>query len=347
MPLCMSNIDGKLSVMDINASGLPFRVGFVLIDDFPLMSYAAALEPLRAANLLAGIALYDIRNIPVSAARSVSSSGALVRANAFLGEQVDFDLVLVVAGGNLLHAEYPRLYSWLRLLAARGVLMGGVSGGPLLLARAGIMNDRRMTVHWDHAEVLLALSHQLIVERSLYVRDRDRLTCAGGTAPLDMMHALISEQHGAAFARKISDWFLHTDIRPGEGAQRAGLSQRYNTNNSAVLKAIEAMENHIADPLELSQLAILAELSVRQLNRLFRHVFATSTVQFYRHLRLQKAHALLQASSLTISAIASTTGFANAAHFSRCFSEHYSLSPKAFRLSVQHATNVHVKNQQT
>jgi len=318
--------------MDINDQGSePFRVGFVLLDGFALMSYASAMEPLRAANLLAGRILYDIRHLPVIGARSRSSSGALIGANAFFGEQVDFDLILVVAGGELAGTDNPRLAAWLRLLAGRGVLIGGVSGGPLVLARAGIMHGRRMTVHWEHAQALTAVSSQLVVERSLYVMDRDRLTCAGGTAPLDMMHALITEHHGHAFARKISDWFLHTDIRPAEGPQRSGIAEQYHVNDEAVIKAIEAMENHIADPLGLSQIADLVGLSSRQVNRLFNHHLGVSTVSFYRRMRLRKAADLLKGTGFTIQEIASATGFANGAHLSQRFSDLFLLSPKRFR----------------
>jgi len=138
--------------------------------------------------------------------------------------------------------------------------------------------------------------------------DRDRMTCAGGTAALDMMHALISKQHGADFARKVSDWFLHTDIRPSEGPQRS---------------AIELMENHIADPLELDQLARIVGVSARQLNRLFAEKLNVSTVRFYRSLRLEKARELLQQTTLNLAEISSATGFANSAHFSRRFSVQY------------------------
>lgn len=295
------------------------------------MSYSSAMEPLRAANLLAGRVLYDIRHIPVSGARSRSSSGAQIGANAFLGEQMDFDLILVVAGGALADSNNPRLTAWLRLLAQRDVLIGGVSGGPLILARAGIMEGRRMTVHWEHAPALARVSSRLVVERSLYVMDRDRLTCAGGAAALDMMHALITEHHGVEFARKISDWFLHTDIRPGEGPQRSGIAAHYNVTEVAVIKAIEAMENHIADPLELAQIAVLCGLSSRQISRLFNKHLGISTVSFYRQMRLRKARDLLNDTGFTIQEIAMATGFANGAHLSQRFTDYFSQSPKRFR----------------
>ena len=165
------------------------------------------------------------------------------------------------------------------------------------------------------------------------------MTCAGGTAALDMMHALISKQHGADFARKVSDWFLHTDIRPSEGPQRSGLAERYKVNDRIVLMAIELMENHIADPLELDQLARIVGVSARQLNRLFAEKLNVSTVRFYRSLRLEKARELLQQTTLNLAEISSATGFANSAHFSRRFSVQYKRPPSTFRRPVGFKVN--------
>jgi len=308
-----------------------FRVGFLLIDGFALMSYAAAVEPLRAANLLAARALYDIRHIAAVGARAVSSSGALVEATADIGGSADYDLVIVVAGGDPAAFRDERVFQWLRHLSRRGVRLGGVSGGPVILASAGLMRGRRMTVHWEHAAVLAAISPALMIERSLYVIDRDRLTCAGGTAPLDMMHALLGEHHGAAFTRQVSDWFMHTEIRPSGGPQRAGLAERHGTNNPLVIQAIEAMENHIADPLELGQLAHLADISARQLNRLFREKLGQSTMKFYSDLRLEKARALVAQSPLSLTEIALAAGFAGSAHFSHSFRRRFGVAPSSLR----------------
>lgn len=320
--------------MDIQRTSTdPFKVGLVLVDGFALMSYASAIEPLRAANLISGKQLYDVRNLPLSGARTFSSSGAIVAANAYLGEQVDFDLVLVVAGGELRDLELPRLNHWLKLLAAKGVLIGGVSGGPLLLAKAGIMRGHRMTVHWDHGPRLARISQDIVVERSLYVRDRDRLTCAGGTAALDMMQALIAEQHGPTLARKVSEWFVHTDIRSGELPQRSGIAERFDLTDAIVIQAAQAMENHIADPLSLTQLADICDVGVRQLNRLFQQHLSLSTLSFYRQLRLQKAQSMIRGSTLSIATIAQSTGFANGAHLSRQFRAAFGTSPTASRVS--------------
>ncbi len=309
----------------------PIRIGCLLIDDFALMSYSAVVEPMRAANLLAERTIYRIRHIATRGSRAKSSSGVTIEATAHVGDQDDFDYLFVFAGGDPARFHDGRIFEWLRHLANRGVILAGVSGGPVILAAAGVMEGRRMTVHWEHAGLLAEVSPNLFVERSLYVIDRDRITCAGGIAPLDLMHALISEQFGGELAQNVSDWYMHTEIRPSGGPQRAGIAERYGTTSQTVVRAIEAMENHIADPLTLPQLAMLSGIGARQLNRLFSEKLGQSTMGFYRALRLEKARGFLSQSPMPVSQIALAAGFSSQAHFSQCFRMKYGVPPSALR----------------
>lgn len=307
------------------------RIGILPVRDFALMSYAAVCEPLRAANLLAGETLYDIVNIGATPAPVASSGAASVTPQAQLATDLQLDYLFVVAGGDVSQFDDRPVLSWLARLAREGVRMAGVSGGPVILARAGLMTGRRMTVHWEYAAALSEISPDLRIERTLYVIDGDRITCAGGTAPLDLMHALIAQHHDEAFARRVSDWFMHTDIRPPIGPQRAGLVERVGCTNPGVLDAVEAMESHIAGTLSLEQLASFAGLSPRQLNRLFREKLGRSTMQYYRDLRLDRAQRLLRNSPLSLTEIALATGFSSSSHFSRVYSERFGRPPSAYR----------------
>lgn len=311
----------------------PYRVALLLIDGFALLSYACIVEPMRAANLLGGAELFAVRHFSVRGGHAKSSAGALVPAIGIAEAGYGYDLVLVVAGGEPALFDDESVFAWLRGAARKQVPVGGVSGGPVILARAGLMDGRRMAVHWEHAPALAEMSPYLHLERALYVIDRDRITCAGGTAPMDLMHALIAGRQGQQFARLVSDWFLHTEIRQSHGSQRAGLVERYGTTNRAVLYALELMESHIADPLSLGQLAALSKVGPRQLNRLFRAELGQSTIAFYKRLRLKTAHSMLKGSPLSITEIALAVGFADSAHFSREFSKNYGMPPNTIRKS--------------
>jgi len=308
----------------------PFRVGFLLIDGFALMSYSSAVEPLRAANLLVSRA-YDITHVSLNEGGAISSSGAVVPALGLAQATMAFDLVLVVAGGDPFKINSAEVRPWLLKHSRFGALIGGVSGGPVILSLSGLMDGYRMTLHWEHAKSLSEMSPGLIIERSIYVIDRNRVTCAGGTAPLDLMHALITQHHGAEFARQVSDWFLHTRIRLSSAPQRSGMEERYRTYNQSILTTIELMENHVAEPLELKQLAELVGLGVRQLNRLFKQKLGVSTIAFYRNLRLSIAENLILQSRLSITDVAMATGFISTAHFSSTFKARYGVAPSVLR----------------
>ena len=309
----------------------PFRIGIIPINGFALMSYAATVEPLRAANLLNGSDLYETTNIQVDATPAQSSGLALVPPQILLKDVPEFDLVLLVAGSNATGYKNPKLASWLRNVARAGTVIGGVSAGPVFLAQNGLLLNRRMTVHWEHADFLQENTPDALLERSLYVIDRDRMTCGGGTAPMDLMLALIANQHGQKLAQQVGDWFLHTAIRPPTGPQRAGLSQRYDTTSIPVLAAIKAIETHIANPLTLPQLAKIAGASPRQLSRLFTTAVGETPMAFGRQIRLEKARSLLANAPLSVSEVALMTGFSSAAHFSTAYSKQYGAPPSAAR----------------
>ncbi|HLH11364.1 MAG TPA: GlxA family transcriptional regulator [Methylovirgula sp.] len=303
------------------------RIGFLLIDGFALMSFASAIEPLRAANVLAGRALYDWVTIGIGRHEVMASSGFAVRAQHLAGADIELDTVFVCAGGNPATFADETALNWLRRLARRGVRIGGVSGGPFILARAGLLAGYRCTIHWEHVPAFVETYPDLNVRRSLYEIDRDRLTCAGGVAALDMMHAMISAEHGRALADEIGEWFLQTEVRLGTGAQRRSLQDRYDTSNARLLTALDLIETHIEDPLDRRALSTAAGVSVRQLERLFAAHLGKSLERHYRDVRLDRARLLLRQTTLSVSEVGLASGFQSASHFSRAFKARFGHAP--------------------
>ncbi len=306
------------------------RIGILPIPGFALMSYACTVEPLRAANLLSRRTLYDVVHFG-EAAQVESSGAASIERRHAIGDEVALDLLLVVAGGDPFAFKDPAVFAWLAKLARRGVRIGGVSGGSVILANAGLMSGRRMTVHWEHAAALAEQFPDSLVERRLYVMDRDRVTCGGGTAPLDLMHALIATHHGSVFARLVSDWFLHTDIRGPAAPQRGGVVERFGAHSPHLLEAVAAMESHVGDPLSLKQLALVAQVSPRHLNRLFGDAMGQSVMEYYRDLRLDTAKRLIRSTAMSMGEISDATGFSNAGHFSNAYKARFGLRPRTDR----------------
>jgi transcriptional regulator GlxA family with amidase domain len=301
------------------------------------MSYACVVEPLRAANLIANAELYRWIHISTDQTLVTASCGATVPCTARIGELEKLDLLLVCAGGDPAAFDDQATFAWLRRLAARGARIGGVSGGPFILAKAGVMDGIQMTIHWQHAQAVREAHPNILLTRSLFIIDRNRLTCAGGTAPLDMMHALIAERHGADLARRVSDWFLHTAIRPAQGAQRASLVERYGVHDPRLIAALELMERHPGEPLRRSETARRIGISTRQLDRLFAAKLKRSYLSHYRHLRLERSRELLRQSSATITDIAVACGFSSASHFTRAYRETYDTTPSSDRAGPESA----------
>ncbi|MDV7144872.1 GlxA family transcriptional regulator [Tropicimonas sp. TH_r6] len=305
------------------------KIGFLLIDGFALMSCASAVEPLRAANLLAGDTLFQPVYLSREGGRVRASCGAWFKTRP-LKRTARFDMLFVVAGGDPMGFSDPALFAGLRELSAKGMRLGGISGGGVILARAGVMENRRFTVHWEHFEALREWSETLLLERRLFVIDRDRATCAGGSAPLDMMHAMIRAEHGAELASAVSDWFIHTGIRAAEAPQRARNPQG-RTLHHTTATALDLMESQLADPFPVARIARLVGASERQLQRHFSEDLGQSVAQTWLEMRLAKADELLRQTRLPVTEVALTCGFSSPSHFATRFRARFGQSPRKRR----------------
>ena len=307
------------------------RVGFLLLPDFPLMSYASAIEPLRAANVLAGETLYRWSHLTMDGQPARASVGLEIAPDLSLEAARDLDALFVCAGRNPAAFDHKPTFAKLRALAASGVEIGGMSGGAFILARAGLLRRRRCTIHWEHIPALLEEFPELLLERTLYVFDGDRSTCAGGLAAFDMMVDLIGRRHGAPLANAVSEWYLRTHPRSGEDAQRLSLRERTRVANEKVLKALALMEERIERPLSRETLADAAGVSLRQLERLFSAHLGQSLASHYLGLRLDRARKLLRQTSLPVVEVALACGFAASGHFSRVYKARFGRNPTAER----------------
>jgi transcriptional regulator GlxA family with amidase domain len=311
---------------------VPHRFGFLLIDDFALMSFASAVEPLRAANILAGRTLYEWFHISTGAEAIVASNGLSVTADYTIADNIKFNTVLVCAGGNPAAFDDKKAIGWLRRLARSGCEIGGVSGGPFILARAGILDGFRCTIHWEHLPALNESFPNIVASPTLFEIDRGRLTCGGGVAALDMMHAIIRRDHGQSLAARVSDWYLQTAVRLGDSTQRISLSERVGTNSRSLISAIGIMERQLASPVPRQALAKAANVSVRQLERLFAKHLGVTINQHYASLRLAKARALLRQTSLPVVQIGAECGFLNASHFAKTYRAAFGVPPSKDRM---------------
>ena len=326
--------EGVISVAENDVAHIVDRattIGFLLIDDFALMSYASVIEPFRAANQLSGRSLYAWRHFSIDGGPARGSNGVDIVVDGVLGRTEPLDILMVCAGGNPSAFRHRATLIRLRQAAARGVTIGGISGGPFILARAGLLDGYRATIHWEHAHAFAEAFPTLDLDHGLYVIDGRRLTCAGGIAGLDLAIELIGAAHGAALATRVGEWYIRTQQREGGGAQRSSIGRRYGVSHTGLIASLAAMEASTAEPLSRDALALSAGVSVRQLERLFVSHLGRTIGQEYMRQRLDAAMRLLRESDLGRIEIAVACGFVDAGHFSRAFRSRFGITPSRAR----------------
>ena len=307
------------------------EIVFVLVPDYSFIAFSSAVEPLRMANRMRGEQLYRWRIASVGGAPVASSNGLFVQIDGDFGSTENADLVIVCAGEQVQRHVDKTCIAWLRRLARHGIPLGAICTGSYLLARADLLGGYRCTIHWENLASLREEYPDIIVTSELFEIDRDRYTCSGGIAPLDMMLNVIQAEHGSQLAVAVSEEFICERIRGGNDRQRIPLKHRLGTSQPKLVEAVSLMEANLEEPMSLDELSRHVGLSRRQLERLFqKHVRCVPT-RYYLNLRLARARQLLLQTARPIVDIAFACGFVSAPHFSKCYRDHFGVPPREER----------------
>jgi len=311
--------------------GKPHKIGFVLLPEFTMIGFSAGVEPFRIANRLAEQTLYACDVYSEDGGPVTASNGMSVNVDGSINDIADLETVFVCSGLNVKLHTTKALVQKLRRLATHGTGIGAICTGTEVLAKAGLLDDYSCTIHWENMPSFIEDYPELNVVTELYEIDRNRYTCAGGTAALDMSLRLIELHYDAAVAAAVADQLIHHRIREGGEGQRMELRTRLGVSHPKLLAVIQQMEESLEEPINCAQLALGVGLSTRQLERLFRKYLGTAPTKYYLSLRLSRARFLLRQTSLPILSIALACGFVSASHFSKCYREHYSRTPSLER----------------
>jgi len=305
------------------------RIGVILVPRFALISFSMIIEPLRSANLVSGQPLYDWVLLSATGGEVASNSGVTIRTTALRDAATSpLTLVLVCAGLDPEKFRSAPVENFLRRQSRHGVLIGAVSTGSFVLARAGLLDEHRCTVHWDYKAGFQENYPSIKVSDELFVVDRQIATCAGGTAVLDMMLHLIAQHHSDRLSRAVSEQFIHGAARQSHDQQRNDLRYRLGTSNAAVVNAVKLMEQHLDAPLSPGVLARRLKTSQRQLERLFQKYLGCTPSSYYQGLRMERARSLLKQTDLQITEIAVSCGFASASYFSTVYQRYFGILPR-------------------
>lgn len=311
-------------------SDKPRRFTFLLLDRFTMMSFTAAVEPLRLANRASGSNLFEWRLIGPQGQMATCSNGTRILLDGGLEVEVGSgrDEVVIVCGGTEIAREATKpVLNWLRRQARGGAMMGAVCTGAWILAAAGLLEGRKATIHWENHDGFAEAFPDVRLQRSVFVQDGGRLTTAGGTSSIDMMLHLIAEAHGDGLAAEVADLLLHTAIRTDQDRQRLSIPTRIGVRHPRLAAVIARMEGNLEEPISPARLAADAGMSTRQLERLFRRYLNRSPKRYYMETRLARARNLLMQTEMSIIEVALASGFSSPSHFSKCYRAQYGCTP--------------------
>ncbi len=313
-------------------TGEPLRLAFLLAPQFSMMAFSAAIEPLRAANRISERRLFEWQLTSVDGEPVVASNGIPVAVHHPLERLGKVDMVVVCAGLEPLQfGRNHKIHHLLRRLACHGCRIGGISSGSFILADAGLLADRRCTVHWEYCDLFRSRYPTIRLTQELYVVERDVFTCSGGTAALDMMLHFVSEASGLELALAVAEQFIHPHIRKQEDHQRMEMHARYGIESPKLVEIIHLMEAAVEEPIDVALIAKRVAISTRQVERLFRDHLGTSPKMFYLRLRVARAQTLLRQTLNPIREVAVECGFASTSHFSNAYKRVFGLAPTAER----------------
>ncbi|KQT54143.1 AraC family transcriptional regulator [Aureimonas sp. Leaf454] len=311
---------------------------FLLAPNFSMIAFAMAIEPLRIANRILGFESYRWRLASTDGEPVLASNGVEITVSSSVEDERRHlagerrpSMVFVCAGVFVEDFNDRSSYAFLREAHGRGVSVGGLCTGAWILARAGLLADRRCAIHWENLPGFSEAFPRADVHADLFEIDHNIYTCAGGTASLDMMLALIGDDHGEDVVNRVCEQALTDRVRASNDRQRLPLRARLGVQHAKVLAIIEIMEANLGEPLSLVEISRGVQLSRRQVERLFEKEMGRSPARYYLEIRLDRARHLLLQSSLPIVEIAVASGFVSASHFSKCYRELYGRSPQQER----------------
>ncbi|WP_322102035.1 GlxA family transcriptional regulator [Paraburkholderia sp. J41] len=319
------------------ASSGTTQVAIVALPPVSMSGVGPIVDALNLANEIDGRALYrwrvgswDGRAVPLA-------GGAQWAADFAFDERFDPrfeetpDWLVVVSEGHRPFAEQQGCLAALARIAPRTPRVIGIHHGAWWLALAGQLSGYRVAANWETYQQFAERFERSIVTQQIYEIDRDRATCAGGQATLDFMLAMIGRDHGPELAERIADALGASTLRSGEERQRIPFVTAPGERHPRLNEALKLMEANIEDPLTSDEIAALAGVSRRQLERLFRQYLNAMPAKYYLGLRLAKARSLLQRTSQSVVQISLACGFASAAHFSNAYRERFGVTPREDR----------------
>jgi transcriptional regulator GlxA family with amidase domain len=305
---------------------------FLLLPDLSMMCLASAIEPLRSLNRLVRRQAYSWRLASLDGSVVEPSNGIPLATLPLKEALADADYLFVCGGLRIQPDKHEKqFHAALRKAARAGLVVGSLSTGTYLLARAGLLANHRCTIHWENRTAFREEFPDIQCTDRIYEIDRDRVTCAGGTAAMDMVLHFIAEKFGHELARDVANQFHHERIRDAQCDQRGSHREVLGHLPDKVREAITIMLHHIEEPLPIPEIARRVNVSPRHLERSFGRHLGTTPVAYYIQLRIEKARELLIYSDWPVIDVAVSTGFSSTTQMATWFRRVIGTTPTGLR----------------
>jgi len=307
------------------------KFAFLTLPRYSMIALSSAVDTLRMANLVTGQAVYEWSIVSMEGEPVAASNGLQLTPTLPLQQLASVDILFVCGGVDVQAAVTPKILSALRRLAERKVPLGALCTGGYALAKAGLLDKYRATIHWENLSALREEFPRILLNDQLFTIDRDRFTCSGGIAPLDLMLHLVKSRVGVRIAQLISEQFIVDRIRNDRDRQYVPLRAQIGVSQESLIHAAQLMEQNIEKPLSLDEIAAATDLSRRQIERLFKRHLNCVPKRYYLQMRLRRARELLLHTSMPIVDITAACGFRSTTHFSKCYHAQFGYPPSAER----------------
>ncbi|MDW9723228.1 helix-turn-helix domain-containing protein [Sinorhizobium meliloti] len=307
------------------------EVVVVVLPESSIMSFASVLDPMRAANRVAGHEVFRWRLLSADGRAVMLTCGVPIAVDGSFTLPVVGDLLLIIGGFNLHRHAGKRFLATLQECARHFDIVAGVESGCWLLGRSGLINGRKATAHWEELEDFSQAFPELEVIGDRFVIDGKYWTSGGASPTFDMMLHLVAERLGPALALDVASIFVYDQMHGPTDVQPFVSLGRIEARDPELAAAIRLMERTIERPMTVAALARRLSVSQRKLETLFAKGLSTSPGAYYLRLRLQVAHRLVRDTGIPMRDIALRCGFDSLSAFSRAYRREYRTSALKMR----------------
>ncbi|AYD03864.1 GlxA family transcriptional regulator [Neorhizobium sp. NCHU2750] len=314
------------------------HIDILVLPETNLILVASVIEPLRAANRIAGKDLYRWTLHSPDGHSIETRSGIPIPVAGIFSPARETDPLFVLSSYNWKNGATRELKFLLSKTARHRNLMAGIEAGSFILADTSLLNGFSATTHWEDFDDFSRAYPQVTMIRERFVIDGKRITTGGSLPTLDLMLELIRRRHGYSLALEVSRLFIYEQDRTRGDLLQMPAIGNMRIVDARVQTAVKLMEESVEAPLSLARLARRCGISARHLQDLFRETMGITPHAHYLALRLNAARRKVIETKGSFADIAAETGFNSASAFSRGYRTSYGESPSDTRRRLKRTT---------